>query len=225
MKLASKIFRREGYYVTSPFGWRIHPVTKKRTFHSGTDYGTNCQKWAQYAIEDGYIYTTGQDSTSGKYIWVRYPRINRSLLHCHLDSIEVKKGDKVTEGTLLGYTGSTGRATGVHLHLGMTEIGKSTWLDPDKYDYEPASSGEKYTGEFPKLPERGYFNKGDKSDEVKKVQKFINWATGSKIPITGRYLEKTIEGVKKFQGLGTVKLKQDGSYGKATDTKAREFTK
>lgn len=147
MKLASKIFRREGFYVTSPFGWRIHPVTKKRSFHSGTDYGTNCEKWAQYAIEDGYVYTTGQDSTSGKYVWVRYPRINRSLLHCHLDSIAVKKGDKVTEGTLIGYTGATGRVTGVHLHLGMTEIGKSTWLDPDKYDYIPASN-EWTTGKY-----------------------------------------------------------------------------
>lgn len=139
MKLATKIFKKEKWYVTSPFGWRIHPVTKKRSFHSGTDYGTNCEKWAQYAIEDGYVSQAGQDSTSGKYVWVRYPRIDRSLLHCHLDSIKVKKGDKVKEGTLIGYTGQTGRATGVHLHLGMTKIGKTEWLDPHKYDYIPPS--------------------------------------------------------------------------------------
>ena len=141
MKLATKIFKRSDWYVTSPFGWRIHPITKKKSFHNGCDYGTNVKKWPQYAIEEGYVneVVISKSKTGyGTYIWVRYPRINRSLLHAHLDKVVVKKGDKVKEGTLLGYTGKTGSATGIHLHLGMTEIGKNTWLDPDAYDYQPA---------------------------------------------------------------------------------------
>ena len=145
MKLATKIFKRSDWYVTSPFGWRIHPITKKKSFHNGCDYGTNVQKWPQYAIEEGYVneVVISKSKTGyGTYIWVRYPRINRSLLHAHLDRVVVKKGDKVKEGTLLGYTGKTGYATGIHLHLGMTEIGKHTWLDPDAYDYQPALEPE-----------------------------------------------------------------------------------
>ena len=139
MKLPTRIFKKEGWYITSPFGYRYHPVTGKYTFHSGTDYGTHCEKWKQYALEDGYVYYVDKEgkTTYGKYLWVRYPRINRSLLHAHLSSIEVNKGDEVHEGTLLGTTGETGRATGVHLHLGMTEIGKSEWLDAEAYDYIP----------------------------------------------------------------------------------------
>ena len=138
MKLVTKIFRRNDWYVTSPFGWRKHPISGKKAHHNGTDYGTHCKKWPQYAIEDGYVQLTHKGSTGyGNYVWVRYPRLNISLLHAHLDSFVVKKGDKVKEGTLIGYTGKSGRATGVHLHLGMTKIGSNTWLNPHNYDYVP----------------------------------------------------------------------------------------
>ena len=163
MKLATKIFKRSDWYVTSPFGWRIHPITKKKSFHNGCDYGTNVQKWPQYAIEEGYVneVVISKSKTGyGTYIWVRYPRINRSLLHAHLDKVVVKKGDKVKEGTLLGYTGKTGSATGIHLHLGMTEIGKHTWLDPDTYDYQPAPEPEPTPTPAPTPSDK--FNIGDK---------------------------------------------------------------
>lgn len=145
MKLPTRIFKRTNWYVTSPFGYRYHPTTGKYSFHAGTDYGTHCEKWAQYALEDGYIFSVDKEGKSsyGKYLWVRYPRINRSLLHAHLDSINVNKGDIVNSNTLLGYTGQTGRATGVHLHLGMTEIGKSDWLDPETYEYVPENDPQK----------------------------------------------------------------------------------
>lgn len=137
MKLATKIFKRDDWYVTSKFGYRKHPISGKTTFHTGTDYGTDVEKWPQYAIEDGYVYKVTKSSTGyGNSIWVRYPRINRSLLHAHLDSIKVVEGQKVVEGTLLGYTGTSGSSTGIHLHLGMTEIGKDKWLDPHAYDYK-----------------------------------------------------------------------------------------
>lgn len=165
MKLATKIFKRSDWYVTSPFGWRIHPITKKKSFHNGCDYGTNVQKWPQYAIEEGYVneVVISKSKTGyGTYIWVRYPRINRSLLHAHLDKVVVKKGDKVKEGTLLGYTGKTGYATGIHLHLGMTEIGKHTWLDPDTYDYQPAPEPEPEPTPTPAPTPSDKFNIGDK---------------------------------------------------------------
>lgn len=86
-----------------------------------------------------------------------------------------------------------------------------------------SSSGETYSGTFPTLPKRGYFNKGDKGQQVKNVQKFLNWAINSKLDVDGSYGSKTCEAVRKFQK--KVGLYQDGSYGKDTDKKARTFTK
>ena len=85
------------------------------------------------------------------------------------------------------------------------------------------SSGKKYTGEFPTLPKRGYFKKGDNSEEVKKLQKFLTWATGSKLTATGKYLVYTEKAVKTFQKL--VGLEQDGLFGKNSLAKAKTFVK
>lgn len=139
MKLASKIFRSDKWYVTSPFGYRKPIKTNAgitSSFHNGCDYGTSGQKWAQYAIEEGYILNCGVANDGAKYIWVNYPRIGIKLLHYHLDSICIKSGQNVKEGTLLGYTGQTGMATGIHLHLGMKKSNGGNYLDPHSYDYQ-----------------------------------------------------------------------------------------
>ena len=137
MKLATKIFKRSDWYVTSPFGWRIHPITKKKSFHNGCDYGTNVQKWPQYAIEEGYVNEVVKSKSKtgyGTYIWVRYPRINRSLLHAHLDKVVVKKGDKVKRGSVIGKVSSSASNElnlGSHLHFEVTE--NNVKVDPATY--------------------------------------------------------------------------------------------
>lgn len=141
MKLVSKAFRRTDWYVTSKFGKRIHPIDKVEKMHYGTDYGTNGKNWTLYAIEDGYVQkvVTGQNKAKkgyGNYVWIRYPRINISILYAHMSTVKVKKGDKVKEGTVVGTTGTTGASTGVHLHMGMTKIGSDKYLDPHAYNYE-----------------------------------------------------------------------------------------
>ena len=58
IKLASKIFKRDDWYVTSQFGYREPIKTKKgvtTSFHNGCDYGTNGEKLAQYALENGKV--------------------------------------------------------------------------------------------------------------------------------------------------------------------------
>lgn len=148
MKLVTRIFKREDWYITSPFGKR-NPINTTNgvtgNFHNGCDYGTNCEKWPQYAIEDGTIIDCGIATDGAKYIWVEYPRIKKKLLHYHLDSINVKIGQKVNENTLLGYTGSSGKATGVHLHLGMKSIDGTIFENPDEYDYQEKNSDNNIT--------------------------------------------------------------------------------
>lgn len=142
MKLAERIFERTDYYITSPFGERINPVTHKKSFHNGCDYGTHLKNWNQYALEEGEVYDvrTGKKdkdgSGLGNYVKVRYPRLGIQCTHGHLKQVFVKKGQQVNHDTVLGTTGMTGTATGIHLHLGLQKIGSSVWTDPEKYDYE-----------------------------------------------------------------------------------------
>ena len=124
--------------ITSPFGYRIHPITKKRAFHAGLDLISGTGNRNLYAVDDGYVQLVHYGNTGyGNYIWVRYPRYNLSLLYAHCQTIKKKKGDKVKKGDIVAIEGKTGMATGVHLHLGMTRIGKSTWLNPAKFDVIP----------------------------------------------------------------------------------------
>lgn len=80
-----------------------------------------------------------------------------------------------------------------------------------------------YSKEFPKLPSRGYFKKGDKGTEVKKLQSFLNWSLDIKLSVDGIIGNKTINAVKDFQKL--VKITKDGKFGKTSLKKAKEFKK
>ena len=132
------IFKNFNPYVTSSFGNRINPISGKNQFHQGVDYGTNDKKLAQYAIEDGEVTGCGTDSTGAKYVYVKYPRLKKTGLHYHLDSYLVKNNQKVNSNTIIGYTGATGQATGIHLHFGWfnTENRNKAWNDKGWEDFE-----------------------------------------------------------------------------------------
>ena len=135
-KITEKIFKGAKHYVTSNFGDRnsidVNGTTTP-TFHNGTDYGTDGKKVAQYAIENGTIVDTGTDNAGAKYVVINYPRLNVNMAHYHLDSINVKKNQTVNNNTIIGYTGKTGLATGVHLHLSIYDLKKKQYVDPEVY--------------------------------------------------------------------------------------------
>lgn len=163
--ISKKIFNGANHYVTSPYGKRKTISTSAgstASFHYGTDYGTNGKKIAQYAIEDGYVFAAQRAKDSALYVWVIYPRIKKAFLHYHLNSYRVRAGQSVKSGTLLGYTGKTGKATGIHLHLGIRDLTRlndnqikhMTWallqscayIDPEKLYYTaPSASTSKPT--------------------------------------------------------------------------------
>lgn len=117
--------------ITSPFGYRTHPITKKVTFHYGVDISANSgDRISSFA--DGTVTETGFGTVNGNYIivthedgyWTRY---------CHLSKISVKKGKKVKRGDKIGEAGTTGLSTGVHLHFeirfGEKILNPSNYLD------------------------------------------------------------------------------------------------
>lgn len=126
--------------VTSDFGWRDCPY-HGREHHDGVDLISGTGNRNLFAIEDGYVHIV-QNSNSGygNRIWIRYPRINKSVMYAHCEKIYAKKGDNVKQGDIVAYEGKTGNATGVHLHFGMTDIGSDTWLNPQTYDYQPPNA-------------------------------------------------------------------------------------
>lgn len=135
MKLAERTFKRKDYYITSPFGYRRDPKTGVVKYHNGCDYGTNREKWKQYALENGIVTYAQKDSSGANVIIISYPRLKIELIYGHLDTIQVKKGQSVNKDTVIGTTGMTGYATGIHLHLGIRKGVGHAWEDPEKYDY------------------------------------------------------------------------------------------
>lgn len=151
MKLATRALRREDYYVTSAYGNRIHPITGKPAFHDGEDYGTNNNKWALYAIEDGEVWACGIDAQKAIFAWIKYPRLNVDVLYLHMDQCDVKVGQKVNKDTKVGNVGTTGISTGIHLHLSIRKMGTQETMNPADYDYQEeviptkTPSGSTYT--------------------------------------------------------------------------------
>ncbi len=116
---------------TSNFGYRVHPVTKKSgTFHSGVDIAAKAGT-PVYASADGEITTAEfKKNGYGNLIIIAHSD-DLATYYGHLSKIAVREGKKVRKGDYIGNIGSTGTATGPHLHF---EVRKgSTALDPDKY--------------------------------------------------------------------------------------------
>jgi len=102
------------YYVSSPYGYRIHPRTKKRQMHHGIDMAGTWQEEVR-ASADGYVKFSGRNGSFGKVVEIVHKH-GVTTLYGHLHKLFVKKGDFVKEGDIVGKMGATGRVVGAHLH-------------------------------------------------------------------------------------------------------------
>ena len=102
------------YYVSSPYGFRIHPKSKLKQMHHGIDMAGTWQEEVR-APADGYVSFSGRNGSFGKSVKIVHKH-GVTTLYGHLHKLKVKKGDFVTEGDIIGKMGSTGRAVGAHLH-------------------------------------------------------------------------------------------------------------
>ena len=113
--------------ITSPYGYRSDPFTRKRAFHSGIDLRANYEP--AYAITYGEVIHVGYDNRSGLFVTIRHGSI--TLSYCHLSQSLVTKGTHVRPGTPIAITGSSGsRSTGPHLHLTLKDTKKGRAIDP-----------------------------------------------------------------------------------------------
>ena len=111
------------------FGWRIHPILKKRLFHCGVDIAAG-QGTPIKAIGAGEVTFAGWLKGYGKVVVVKHGR-GLSSRYAHCKVINTKVGAKIKAGETIAKVGTTGLSTGPHLHLEVRKYGNP--VDPRKY--------------------------------------------------------------------------------------------
>ena len=116
-------------YPSGNYGYRIDPFTQMRDFHPGIDISAPRGSKVM-ATADGLVVFAGRHFGYGKLVRVNH-RFGVSTRYGHLSRVVVKRGQKVNRGDIVGSVGSTGRATGPHLHYEVRMGGKS--LNPLRF--------------------------------------------------------------------------------------------
>jgi murein DD-endopeptidase MepM/ murein hydrolase activator NlpD len=108
--------------ITSPYGYRISPISGVRMFHSGIDIGSTPIGTPIYAAMPGRVTAVGWDNVYGNYVVVTHQSGYRTL-YGHMSVIRVKTGAYVNNDTRIGDVGNTGQSTGPHLHFTVYKNG------------------------------------------------------------------------------------------------------
>lgn len=108
-------------HINSGFGMRMHPIYHRRIMHNGVDLHARHED--VLSMLPGRVIRVGYDSRSGKFVTVQ--SANYTVSYCHLSQQYVRQNDYVYAGQPIGLTGSTGAATGEHLHLTTKKDGKA----------------------------------------------------------------------------------------------------
>lgn len=117
-------------WVSSSFGLRKSPISGEWKDHKGVDFAAP-EGVPVYAVKNGTIsLAKSHDLTFGNYIIIKHDSASMTSVYAHLSSMNVKAGDKVKRGDIIGYVGSTGKVTGPHLHFEIRFGGVAE--DPEK---------------------------------------------------------------------------------------------
>ncbi len=119
--------------VTSPYGYRTHPIYGYYGLHNGIDFGAGCGQ-ALYAGADGTVIDTYYDDVYGNRLFLNVGMVNGKnlvLVYNHLSGYNVREGARVSRGSVVGYAGDTGWSTGCHLHF--TTLANGRPVDPQRY--------------------------------------------------------------------------------------------
>jgi murein DD-endopeptidase MepM/ murein hydrolase activator NlpD len=115
-----------GTRVSSPFGWREHPILGRGQMHTGVDLsipeGTPVK-----VVADGTVTRASEDAVNGRVVIVDHGR-GVLTAYCHNSQLLVTTGERVHAGQVISESGTTGRSTGPHLHYQL-ELGRKP-MDP-----------------------------------------------------------------------------------------------
>jgi murein DD-endopeptidase MepM/ murein hydrolase activator NlpD len=141
--------------ITSPFGWRVHPVMGYGRFHTGTDLGAplGTPVLAAYA---GQVAIADWLGGYGLTVILNHNQQSQETLYAHLSELFVKPGEFVKQGETIGRVGSTGMSTGPHLHFEVRQMTDRGWvaIDPgSQLEFALARMlGTLQTAKVPEMP-------------------------------------------------------------------------
>lgn len=124
--IVSGFIKPIGGRITSPFGWRRHPIFNSRSFHSGVDIGGPYNGNVR-ASNAGKVIYTGWYGGYGKVVILDHGQVNgipTTTLYAHLNSSHVSVGEYVSKGQVVGFEGTTGYSTGPHVHFEVRANGR-----------------------------------------------------------------------------------------------------
>ena len=115
--------------ITSPFGWRDHPILGRQQFHSGVDLAVPEGTPAR-ATADGIVRRASEDQVNGRVVIIEHGH-GVTTAYCHNSELQVSVGQRVKAGDVIARSGTTGRSTGPHVHYQLAFGGKP--VDPLSY--------------------------------------------------------------------------------------------
>ena len=124
--------------MASGYGYRMHPILKYRKFHAGMDFSAKVGT-PIYATGDGVVTKVLSTGGYGKHIVINHG-YGYETLYGHMSAFNVKRGQKVKRGEVIGYVGSTGLSSGPHLHYEVHKNKKV--MNPVNYYYNDLTADE-----------------------------------------------------------------------------------
>ena len=117
------------FKINSGFGRRMHPIYKRKIFHTGIDLKAPTGT-AVLATADGIVLKAGKDGKHGIRIILQHDDEFKTM-YSHLSAVKIKVGATIKKGNVIGLVGSTGVSTAPHLHYEVIKDGKK--VDPEEY--------------------------------------------------------------------------------------------
>lgn len=115
--------------ITSKYGKRVHPITKKESFHSGVDIGGNIGDKVVASLSGEVVSAGWYNNVYGNVVIINHGN-NIQTFYGHLNKVLVKKGQEVRQGEIIAKMGTTGLSTGPHVHFEIRINGEH--VDPTK---------------------------------------------------------------------------------------------
>lgn len=170
----------DGARITSGFGARKHPILGYTKMHKGMDFGAP-NGTPIYAAGNGTIAEIGKKGAYGNYIRIRHNgTYQTAYAHASKFAKGLHKGDKVKQGEVIAYVGTTGRSTGPHLHFEVLENG--TQVNPKKIK---STGGDKLAGKDLKAFKAAVAAIDDERQKLRNVVEIAETPGAAPIDCTG----------------------------------------
>ena len=182
------------YHVSSEYGMRVNPVSGIRKLHNGIDLAAAGGS-PIHAIQGGKVLVSGYTGGYGNYVVLQHANGMQSGYAHQIRRPNVKVGQSVNAGQVIGYVGSTGNSTGNHLHFQMGKGGN--WQNPRNFIPGLSKGGYTLNDGYALLHKNETVLTSDLSQQLK--QGLSNLATGSNseynvtVDLRGAYINKEID--------------------------------